>query len=112
MSIEFDHTTHGELEPLTDAVIVEDIENENEKVTRGGIIVLNESGKDRGIRPRWARVAKVGPEQHDVQPGQWVLVSHGRWTRGIRLLNNGGEKIFRKVDPNDILMVTEEKPAD
>lgn len=112
MSIEFDHTTSGEIEPLADAVIVEDIENENEKVTKGGLIILNESGKDRGIRPRWACVAKVGPEQIDVTPGQWILVSHGRWTRGVRLLNNGGEKVFRKVDPKDILMVTDERPTE
>jgi hypothetical protein len=40
---------------------------------------------DQGIVPRWARVYSVGPEQEDIKVGQYVLVSHGRWTRGIEV---------------------------
>jgi co-chaperonin GroES (HSP10) len=109
MSIEFDHTTSGEIEPLTNSVIVEDIENEREKISNG-IIILNETGKDRGIRPRWARVSKVGPDQLDVHPGQWVLINHGRWTRGVKLINNGESQVFRKVDPDEMLMVSDTSP--
>ena len=105
---DFDHYTKMDLGPIADHILVEDIENEDEKI-RNGIIILSEKGEDRGIRPRWARVCLVGPEQTEVESGQWVLIEHGRWTRGIKL-NNG--KVIRKVDFEGILLVTDEKPGD
>ena len=61
-------------------------------MTGGGIFLLGDDGKQRGLRPRWALVYEVGPEQKDVQKGQWILVEHGRWTRGIPFTDLDGEK--------------------
>ena len=41
-----------------------------------------------------------------------MLVSHGRWTRGLDILDNEGEKTIRRVDNNDILMVSDEPQQD
>jgi hypothetical protein len=40
------------------------------------------------------------------------MLSHGRWTRGVEIEDNDGEKIIRKVDTNDIMMVSDTKPND
>ena len=108
MLIDFDHYTSGELEPIADHILVEDIESEEEKI-QNGIIILSDSEVDRGIRPRWAKVYRVGPDQTDVVPGQWILIEHGRWTRGVRLSDGN---VYRKVDPEGLMMVSDEKPGD
>jgi len=99
------------LRPLSDGVIVIDM-NFGEQKTAGGIILQSDNGKAHGVHPRWAKVYAVGSEQKDVAVGQWVLVEHGRWTRGIKIEDNEGEKIIRKIDTNCMLMVSDEAPAD
>lgn len=107
-SFDFDHYTTGTLEPISNHVLVDQIETANEQV-RNGIILMGENSSTRGIRPRWAHVAAIGPEQKDIKVGEWVLVDHGRWTRGVKL-DDG--KIYRRVDQDEILLVTDEKPKD
>lgn len=82
-----------------------------ERITQSGIIVPSDDGKSSGIKPRWGEVAAVGPKQHDVSVGEWVLVDHGRWTRGITLIVDGDELVLRRVDSNDILAVSEEQQS-
>ena len=82
----------------------------DERISTGGIIILNDDMKSSGIRPRWAKVYAIGPEQKDVKVGQYILVSHGRWSRGIDIEDEEGEKTIRKVDPNDVLLVSD-KPV-
>ena len=77
-----------------------------------GIIMLNDDGKGEGIRPRWCKVFAIGPEQYDVKIGQWVLVAHGRWTRANEIEIDGEKKSLRRIDPEDILLVSDEQPAD
>ena len=77
-----------------------------------GIIMLNDDGKGEGIRPRWARVFAIGPDQQDVQVGQWVLVAHGRWTRANEIEVDGEKKQLRRVDHNDILMISDAEPIE
>lgn len=91
---------------IKDHVIVEEM-NFGERVSRGGIIKLSDDGADSGIHPRWGRVHSVGPEQKDVRIGEWVLVKHGRWTRGVELEKNGTKKVLRRIDANDILVVSD-----
>jgi len=55
----------------------------DQRITQSGLILLNDNGTGLGIRPRWGQVYAVGSQQQDVTVGQWVLVAHGRWTRGI-----------------------------
>lgn len=88
--------------PLNDTVIVSDMKFE-ERISQGGIIIPNDDMKNSGIRPRWAKVYATGPEQQDVKVGQYILVAHGRWTRGVKIEDEQGEKVIRKVDNNDIL---------
>ena len=99
------------LEPLRDAVIVSDMSFDMRQ-TSAGIVLLNDNGTGLGIRPRWAQVYAVGPEQQDVRPGDWICVAHGRWTRGIEIDDNGTERTIRRVDPGDILLVSDEQPQD
>lgn len=87
-------------------VIVTDMEFDV-RLTQSGIILMNDDMKSSGIRPRWAKVYKVGPEQSIVSEGQYILVSHGRWTRGITIEDDAGEKVIRKVDTKDILAISD-----
>lgn len=77
------------------------------RLSQGGLILPNDNGKSTGIRPRWGRVYAVGPDQQDVRVGQWILVDHGRWTRGLEIEDESGERTIRKVDPKDILLVSD-----
>jgi co-chaperonin GroES (HSP10) len=101
----------GQLRPLNDVVIVSDMVFD-QRITNGGIIIPNDNGSTRGIRPRWAQVYAVGPDQQDVQVGDWVLVAHGRWTRGIDIEDESGKQTLRRVDPKDILLQSDEPMQD
>ena len=100
-----------QLQPLKDSVIVSDMVFDA-RITTSGIILPNDNGKSTGIRPRWGQVYAVGPQQLDVKAGQYILISHGRWTRGIKIDDGTGERVIRKIDPNDILMVSDEPMTD
>lgn len=93
------------LRALHDNVLVEDMPFAERKV--GSIVLMSDNGTGSGIRPRWAQVYAVGPEQQDVKVGQWICVSHGRWTRGIDI-DDGTTKTIRKVDIKEILLVSDE----
>lgn len=99
------------LQPLGRTVIVEDMLFDQRQLS-SGVILLNDNGTTAGIRPRWARVYAVGPEQTDVTVGQWICVAHGRWTRGVEIEDAAGVRTIRKVDPKDILLVSAEQPDD
>ena len=101
----------GKILPIRDNILVTDMEFGEEK-TSSGIIIQNLDGKSEGIKARWGRVWAIGPNQKDVQVGEWICVAHGRWTRGIKVEDSGKEIIIRRIDNNDILIVTDEKPDD
>ena len=103
------------LKPIHDKVIVTELER-GEKKTKAGIIIMDDStvaAGERGIRPRWARVYAVGPEQTDVAVGEWILLEHGRWTLGQDLTDENGEvtRIWL-ADHDAILAVADEKPEE
>lgn len=75
------------------------------RVTTGGIYIPNDNGKSNGIRPRWGKVYAVGPLQTGVKVGDWIMIAHGRWTRGLELEDESGPQTVRKIDPKDILLV-------
>lgn len=102
----------GKLKPLRNNVIISDM-NFNERKTAGGIVLLSDDGKSEGVRHRWGKVWAIGPDQTDVKIGDWILVEHGRWTRGVTIVEeDGSETVVRRVDVNAILMVTDEEPGD
>lgn len=97
---------------LRKKVIVTNIES-GARLTRKGIIIPDDDGKERGIRPRWAEVYAVGEEIDDIKVGEWILVSHGRWTRGMDIQTPDGKKVtIRGVDyPEGVLLVAETNPV-
>ena len=98
-----------DIQPLGKRVLVSKMRF-GEKKTRGGIILLDDDGTEAGIHPRWSQVYAVGPKQEDVKVGEWVMVSHGRWSRGFKIKKKGVELEVRMIDENDILLVSEDEP--
>jgi len=101
----------SKLKALGDSVIVTDMQFD-ERISSGGIVLVNDDMKNSGIRPRWAKVYATGPEQKEIKIGQWIMISHGRWTRGLKIEDENGEKTIRKVDLKDILLVSDEPVND
>jgi len=96
----------SQIHPLTNSVIVSEMIFD-QRITSSGIILPNDNGTGSGIRPRWGQVYAIGPDQLDVKIGQWICVAHGRWTRGIDIEDEDGKKTLRRIDPNDILLVSD-----
>ena len=106
------HKIHKhQLRALHDHVIVSEMAFD-QRITQGGLILLNDNGTTLGIRPRWGQVYAVGPEQKDVQVGQWICVAHGRWTRGLDIEDESGKRTIRRIDPEDILLISDTQPQD
>jgi co-chaperonin GroES (HSP10) len=99
----------GEIKPLHNSVIVTDMDFNDRKLA-SGILLLGDDGKTDGIRPRWSKVYAIGPEQQDIKLGQWILVEHGRWSRGLKIVKDGEEFVIRRVDPEAIIFVSDEEP--
>jgi co-chaperonin GroES (HSP10) len=99
------------LRPLKDTILVHGMEFQ-ERISKGGLIIPDDDMKSSGIRPRWAQVYAVGPEVKDIKVGQYIMIAHGRWSRGQTIEDEDGEKTIRKIDPNDILLVSDEKVND
>ena len=103
-------TVKGDILPIKDHVLISDMEFA-QLVTEGGIIIPGDEGTSRGIHPRWGKVYSVGPEQDEIKKGEWILIDHGRWTRGVTLVTDGGEELqVRRVDIKDILGKQDTKP--
>jgi len=96
---------------LHDEFIVREMELSERKLA-SGIVLLDDNRKSEGIRPRWAEIYAVGPKQKEYKVGQWICVAHGRWTRGALVEIDGVEMTIRKVDLNEILLISDEKPKD
>jgi len=83
-----------------------------EQKSSGGIFIASDDGKAHGVKPRWAKVYKIGSEIDFVKEGQWILIEHGRWTRKIKINDGEGEKEFQKVEVKSVIAVADEKPND
>jgi co-chaperonin GroES (HSP10) len=101
------------IRPIHDSVLIHNM-HFGEQTSSGGLIILGDDGKDRGIYPRWGQVYAKGPTNtEDYQVGDWILIEHGRWTRGIDIGPSEEEKTtIRMVDKECILMWSTEKPND
>lgn len=97
------------LSVIKDHILVTEMTFKERKLS-SGIVLLNDDGKTSGIRPRWARVYAVGPEQKEIAVGQWIFVEHGRWSRGIEVEVNDEQLTLRRVDPKSIIFVSDEEP--
>ena len=101
----------GTLRLLRDKVMVSDM-HFGEQRSSGGILIMGDDGKDRGIYPRWGKVWAKGPEnKEEYNVGDWILIEHGRWTRGVELDEDKDEPtIIRMVELKSVLMWAKEKP--
>lgn len=101
----------GNVRPIRNRVIVSSMEF-GEQTTKGGIIITSDDGKDRGIKPRWGQVISKGPENEEpYNVGDWILVEHGRWTRGFDVeLSSDNVQTLRTVEAESILGWQSETP--
>lgn len=101
----------GSIDPLYDRVLVKNM-HFGDTTTNGGIIVLSDDGKDRGIKPRWAQVVRKGKDNKDPYGvGDWILVEHGRWTRGFDVDFGDGDSVAcRIVEGESVMIWSDEKP--
>ena len=83
-----------------------------EQTTAAGLIISSDDGDTRGIYPRWGKVYSKGPRNKDeFKVGDWILVMHGRWTRGLKIeTEEDGEIEMRRVELESILAYSKEKP--
>ena len=103
------YTVDNDITPLKKRVLVSDM-HFGETKTKGGIILVDDDGSQSGIHPRWAKVYAIGNKQDDVKVGEWILVSHGRWSRAFKVKKDGVELEVRMIDENDILLLSDEEP--
>ena len=103
------YTVDHDITPLKKRVLVSDM-HFGETRSKGGIILVDDDGSESGIHPRWAKVYAIGNKQEDVKVGQWILVSHGRWSRALKVKKDGIELEVRMIDENDILLLSDEEP--
>lgn len=85
-----------------------------EQKTASGLILTSDDGKTRGIYPRWAKVYAKGPDNKDeYNIGDWILIEHGRWTRGIKIKTpDDNVYLLRMVEAESVLAYSDEKPND
>lgn len=99
----------GEIKPLHNSILVTEM-NFSSRQLSSGVMLLSDDGKTDGIRPRWAQVYAIGPEQRDICVNQWVLIEHGRWSRGVKVIKDGKEIIIHRADPEAIIFVSDDEP--
>ena len=104
-----EYTVDYDITPLKKRVLVSDM-HFGERKSAGGIILMDDDGSEGGIHPRWAKVYAIGDQQEDVKVGEWVMVSHGRWSRGFKIKKDGVKLEVRMIDENDILLVSDDEP--
>jgi len=96
---------------IGDKVLGYMVDGFGEKVTSGGIVVQERDGSSDSIRPRWFMVTHVGPDQDEVSVGDYVLVAHGRWSRGVTVDSASDRKLYL-LDNNEILIKSQENPIE
>ena len=107
------NAVRGNIKPLGDKVFVHNM-NFGEQTTAAGIVLVSDDSKDRGIHARWAQVwALGGGHQEEFKVGDWILIEHGRWTRGIPYeYEDGTETTIRMVENKSIMLWDTEEPKD
>jgi co-chaperonin GroES (HSP10) len=112
MTVNINSVKASKVRAVGNRVLVTDM-HFGEQKTASGLIIKNDNGTTRGIYPRWAKVHAKGPDnKDDYEVGHWILIEHGRWTRGIAVELSGEPIELRMVDAECILGYSIEKPAD
>jgi len=91
-------------------VLITDM-NFGDQTTESGLIIKSDDGKAHGVYPRWGKVFNKGPKNKDpYNVGDWILVEHGRWTRGFEFESENDTVTYRMVEAESILAYSDEKP--
>lgn len=98
------------LTPLGSKVIGVLIDTFGVKQKSSGLYIIDADGTDNAVKPRWFKITHIGPEQTDVKVGEYVLVAHGRWSRGFNIPGSGDEKFYH-LDEEEILIVSDTLPV-
>lgn len=104
----------GRLKPIKSRVLVTDMNFDDYK-TESGLIIPGDDGKVHGIKARWGRVLAVGPKgPSELKPDDWILIQHGRWSRGLKMQDPNTKEIKKiwMVEAESILLVGDSKPND
>jgi hypothetical protein len=103
----------SQFKPIGAHIIVCDMDFDV-RILSSGILLPNDDMKSAGIRPRWGKIYAIGSDNKDpeYQIGKWIMISHGRWTRGVDIEDEEGPKTIRRVDPTDVLLISDEKVND
>ena len=104
------NSVKGNLRAIKNRVLVTEM-HFGEQTTNGGIIIKDDNGTTRGIYSRWAKVYAKGPSNVDeYNVGDWIMVEHGRWTRGISVDTNGNKIEVRMVETESVIAYSDKKP--
>ena len=94
---------------IRDHILIRNMRH-SETVLQSGIILNSDSGKSHGIRPRWAQVFMVGPDQKYIKKDDWILLEHARWTRKVRVETPEGPMDLQRADNDAILLISDVEP--
>lgn len=110
MAVNINTNIKGNPKAIGDRVLVSDM-HFGDQTTTSGIIIKSDDGKARGVYARWGKVFDKGPRNTGpYNIGDWILVEHGRWTRGFTVEINSKELEIRMVETESILAMSDEKP--
>lgn len=105
------NTIKGKPKAIGDRVLVSDM-HFGDQTTASGLIIKSDDGKAHGVYARWGKVFDKGPRNKDpYKVGDWILVEHGRWTRGFKVEVDDEELEIRMVETESILAMSDEKPS-
>lgn len=103
------------IECLPDTLYVEKIEY-GEKTLKNGFIIPTEIMDYQGhfVRPRWAKVLYKADNIKNINVGDYILLSHGRWSSSIKCTIKGCQKTIWYISPKSYkegaLAVTHKMP--
>lgn len=96
--------------PIKDKIFGKMIDGFGLKTSSGGVIYNEKDGTEDAIRPRWFEVTHVGSQNKDFQVGDYILVSHGRWSRGFKI-DSQDETKYYMLDLDEILLISDNYPV-
>lgn len=98
--IEYGINISDHIECLPDTLYVEKIEY-GEKTLKNGFVIPTETMDYLGnfVRPRWAKILYKADNIKNVNVGDYILLSHGRWSSSIKCTIKGIQKTIWYISP-------------
>lgn len=98
--IEYGININDHIECLPDTLYVEKIEY-GEKTLKNGFVIPTETMDYLGnfVRPRWAKILYKADNIKNVNVGDYILLSHGRWSSSIKCTIKGVQKTIWYISP-------------